>query len=373
MGFIYVLGWKWYYVPQAPAVPMTASVNTMPMSAANVTNTVIFVNDNPPTIHVGQDYWLVFELYPANVDASTVGGVTFELVGTSNVPPGFTGDHLTLGNVGFQGNMAHVPVMFNVSGTFIVAGFLNDEPLMRSEMTIQAQPHPGAGVLTDITVAVEGDPNVFYTGEVYTFIITHYPAGVDVVDLGLRLYWELRDGYGVQFHGGERDGNVLRQRISFRRAGTWNLGTWFSHNRETTLHEMEITVRQGTGNITPPIYTPANVASVRSGGGSPSPAPGSPQANFSTGMSFANRTAINVRNTATNATTGESILQSIQAGLPSGVTAEWSQHSPFVIVPATNDTPGSITGTVIITSNNWYRSAIRFNFELPALTAGDTE
>ncbi|MCL2618885.1 MAG: hypothetical protein FWD98_07530 [Defluviitaleaceae bacterium] len=78
-------------------------------------------------------------------------------------------------------------------------------------------------------------------------------------------------------------------------------------------------------------------------------------------MSAATRRAVAVRRTAGNATTGEDILSAIEGGLVGGVTAEWSVHNPFNLVPATETTDGRITGLVIITANNFYRSANNFN------------
>jgi len=241
----------------------------------------------------------------------------------------------------------------------------------------------------DIQVSVYGDPERFYVGETYTFISTLLPD-----TLGSRnVLWRFRrvpnpmPTGSVIWGSHSIQNNREFQNITFNAHGTIEVTIavippewWDVPINDIVIQpdwvqdEMTIQVhpRPDIGVTTPPVFTPLTTVSS-GGGGSPSPAPGSAQANFSTGMSFANRTAINVRNTATNATTGESILQSIQAGLPSGVTAEWSQHSPFVIVPATYSEAGSITGTVIITSNNWYRSAIRFNIELPTLTGGDTE
>ena len=118
--------------------------------------------------------------------------------------------------------------------------------------------------------------------------------------------------------------------------------------------------------VTIPAPTP-ELARTSSGRSVSSPAPGTAAHSFSTGMSSANRAASNVRRTASNATTADSIIQSIREGLPSGVTAEWSLHSPFTIVPATDDASGRITGIVIITGNNHYRSAINFNIEIPVL------
>ena len=85
-------------------------------------------------------------------------------------------------------------------------------------------------------------------------------------------------------------------------------------------------------------------------------------------MSSANRSALAVRNTATNATTGDSIIDAIRAGLPDGVTAEWSQWTPFQIIPATTSEQGRISGLIIITANNHYRSAINLNIVIPRLS-----
>ena len=95
---------------------------------------------------------------------------------------------------------------------------------------------PLSTVVDDMTVSVEGNPAAFIAGEVYTFILTHYPGHIDLGEL--RILWELLDGHGVSFHGGERNGNVLRQQISFRRTGTWNLSVWVEDNRESTLQQV---------------------------------------------------------------------------------------------------------------------------------------
>ena len=100
--------------------------------------------------------------------------------------------------------------------------------------------------------------------------------------------------------------------------------------------------------------------------GTSSPAPGSPAHSFHNGMSSANRAATNVRRNVSNSTTADSIISALREGLPSGVTAEWSPHTPFNIVPATDDVDGRVTGLVIITSGT-YRSAINFNVVIPAL------
>ena len=119
----------------------------------------------------------------------------------------------------------------------------------------------------------------------------------------------------------------------------------------------------GGGIVTVP-HPDIQVPSI--GRRTPNPAPGTALHAFHTGMSFANRAAIGVRRTASNDTTADSIIQAIRANLPPGVTAEWSSRTPFRITPATDDTPGRITGLIIVTVSN-YSSAINFNIVIPEL------
>ena len=125
--------------------------------------------------------------------------------------------------------------------------------------------------------------------------------------------------------------------------------------------------------ITPSaLVVPAAMAAGSSVGGT-SPAPGTAAFSFDRSMSAASRNAVAARNNVSNSTTGEEILSAIEAGLVGGTTAEWSVHNPFTLVPATETTDGRITGLVIITTNNFYRSAINFNIVLPALGGYDAE
>ena len=110
----------------------------------------------------------------------------------------------------------------------------------------------------------------------------------------------------------------------------------------------------GVGVVTVPAAPPVW------GSRAPSPAPGSPAHSFSTGMGRAHRTVMNIRRNASNDITADYIISAVRSVLPPGVTAEWSPYIPFNIVPATDDTPGRITGLINITGNNHYRSAINF-------------
>jgi len=111
---------------------------------------------------------------------------------------------------------------------------------------------------------------------------------------------------------------------------------------------------------------PQQPAPPSRGMGAPSPQPGTPAFVHSSAMSAANREVRNIIVAASNATTAESVLSAIRAVLPSGSTANWSQGTPFALIPATADQAGSITGMITITTGP-YSSAIRLNITIPAL------
>jgi hypothetical protein len=71
-----------------------------------------------------------------------------------------------------------------------------------------------------------------------------------------------------------------------------------------------------------------------------------------------------------NTTTPESLLSNIQASLPVGTTAHWSQTNPLVIIPATTTSTGRITGLLIIGSGA-SRTAIMVDIIIPMLEEED--
>jgi hypothetical protein len=142
----------------------------------------------------------------------------------------------------------------------------------------------------------------------------------------------------------------------------------------TTIAEGYVYVPQQPGQPGVVVPLPPQGVQVSRGTGSPSPQPGTPAFAFSMGMSSANRAANNVRAELSNASTADGVLAAIQYGLPAGVSARWSANNPFVVVPATYYTDGSVTGIILITAGT-HTSGIRFNEVLPAYgeTAGEEE
>jgi hypothetical protein len=291
----------------------------------------------------------------------------------------------TEGTASSDGNVLSLSLTFIRPGTFDFYAIIGDvlNPDVEGSIAVTVNPHPSTGVFADMTVAVESDPSTFSVDtEYYTFIFTHYPANIDIEGLfgfptgeerrfpGISWFWPGETNAIVRFIDWEYNDNVLKQRLEFVRPGTFDLYTWIEHNRNTTEHQMRITVSPGSGGTTPPVYTPSYTAPLRTGFNS-SPAPGSPAFSMHAGMGAANRTVANIRRTVSNDTTAEEILSAIQDVLPDGVTARWgTNNSQFRLVPATVDTPGRITGLIIITSgtgSNQTSTAINLNIIIPAL------
>jgi len=97
-----------------------------------------------------------------------------------------------------------------------------------------------------------------------------------------------------------------------------------------------------------------------------SPHPDSVAFAFVTAMSHSSRVTGNIISNPSNDVTADSIMSDIQAGLPSVINAAWSSSNPLVIVPATNDTAGSISGILRITAVD-RGAAIVFDITIPAL------
>ena len=246
-----------------------------------------------------------------------------------------------------------------------------------------------SATVDSISVTVEGNPSTFTVGDVHTFVITANPDTIDLYGEDIRVVWELWDGdtrifygltgIGLSHHGYRFDGvNVVKQGISFTLPGTFELIMWMQDRTASspTRNQMTITVhpRQqiSTTPTYTPVYTPSYTEPVRSGGGSsPSSQPGGSSFNLNSGMGASTRVVANIRNTVSNATTAESILSSIQAVLPDGVTARWGTHnSQFRLVPATETTEGRVTGIIIVTSgtgSNQTSTAINLNITIPIL------
>ncbi|MCL2853392.1 MAG: hypothetical protein FWE20_10255 [Defluviitaleaceae bacterium] len=93
---------------------------------------------------------------------------------------------------------------------------------------------------------------------------------------------------------------------------------------------------------------------------------------FTSSVSAARREARIIAANASNDTSAESVLSPIQSVMASGVSAAWSQNTPFRIVPATATTDGRITGLIQITYST-FRTAIVFDIVLPALEADEVE
>ena len=173
--------------------------------------------------------------------------------------------------------------------------------------------------------------------------------------------------------------NRLVFEITFHEAGPWHVtavvgGAIEYLDPNAVQHRIQTPVlpRQQTGGnfvTTPTHHTPARISS--GGGSSPASQPGGSSFNLNSGMGASTRVVANIRNTVSNATTADDIMNAIRAVLPEGVTAEWSQFNSFNLVPATADTGGLITGFITISAGsgaNRTSTGLRINWVIPRLS-----
>ena len=137
----------------------------------------------------------------------------------------------------------------------------------------------------------------------------------------------------------------------------------------TTKKEYKLTINRaqtgGGETVTPPgpggsTYSPSGSLRNHSGGSSvdrPREIIGVHSAQNSI-----NRISVNF----SNATTADEILSVVRAALTGGAVANWSENTPFTVVPATATTPGKITGIIMISVENSH-SAIVLNVVIPPL------